>query len=161
MLKSQRFHPRFKQGGVTLLEVLVTVAILSVGLLGMAGLLTKSTALGISAHDRTVSTQKIYAFADRMRANPEGVNAGYYNNLSGAPGGHPGCTTSPCSAAQIAQLDFFQWRQALAASLPGGQGTVAAVPGSEGLFTITVRWQGKGLDLRGLSEQTYSMSVRP
>ncbi|MDR0250111.1 MAG: type IV pilus modification protein PilV [Burkholderiales bacterium] len=153
MLKKQRFN----QKGATLLEVLVTVAVLSVGLLGVAGLLMKSTSLGISAHDRTISTQKIYAFADRMRLNPQGVNDGNYNDLSGAPS-DPNCLATGCTPAQIAALDFFQWSQELAGSMAGGGGSVAR---NGNLFLVTVNWQGKGLDLLATVNQTYSLSVRP
>jgi type IV pilus assembly protein PilV len=153
MLKKQRFN----QKGSTLLEVMVTVAVLSVGLLGVAGLLMKSTSLSISAHDRTISTQKIYEFADRMRLNPRGVSDGNYNNLSGAFDA-PGCLITGCTPAQIAALDFFQWSQELSDSLAGGKGSVAR---NGDIFLITVRWQGKGLDLQTFVEQTYALSVRP
>jgi type IV pilus assembly protein PilV len=122
--------------GFALVEVLVAVVVLSVGLLGLAGLQVTGQRNNHSAYLRSQAVFLAYDMVDRMRANMKGVTAGNYNNISGIPL-NPGCITSGCSPAQMAQYDAYQWNTQMAQQLPSGQGTVT-VAGS--LYTITVKW---------------------
>ena len=120
-------------GGFTLLEVLVAVAVLSIGLLGLAGLQVSGLRFNHSAYLRTQATLLAYELADRMRANPNrnGANANNYNTTNLAVALVPACRTpAGCARAQIAQNDVAEWQQALARLLPNGQGVVCldAVP---------------------------------
>ena len=124
-----------QQSGFGLLEVLVSLIVLSVGLLGLAGL--QATAMRFN-HDAEMRSQVIvqaYAMADRMRANRTGVIDGNYDNLSGTPASTPSCTS--CSPADTATRDLFEWNTANTNLLPAGQGVVTA-NGSN--HTITIRW---------------------
>lgn len=119
--------------GFTLLEVLVAVLVLSIGLLGIAGLQVTGLRFNHSAYMRTQATLLAYELADRMRANrPTMVANGY--NIPNAAGGasFPACETAlGCpTAPQMAQNDVFQWQQRLAQVLPNGQGIVCldAIP---------------------------------
>jgi len=122
--------------GFALVEVLVTVVVLSVGLLGLAGLQVTGQRNNHSAYLRSQAVFLAYDMVDRMRANMKGVTAGNYNNISGIPS-NPGCITTGCTPAQMAQYDAYQWNTQMAQQLPSGQGTVT-VAGS--LYTITVKW---------------------
>lgn len=124
---------RGKASGFTLLEVLVAVAVLSIGLLGMAGLQVSGLRFNHSAYMRTQATLLAYELADRMRANPNrtGANANNYNTTNLALATVAACRTAAgCTRAQIAQNDIAEWQQTLARLLPGGQGVVCldAVP---------------------------------
>jgi type IV pilus assembly protein PilV len=55
--------------GFTLIEVLVAMVVLTVGLLGLAGLQATSLKNSQNAYYRSVATQLAYDMADRMRAN--------------------------------------------------------------------------------------------
>ncbi len=55
--------------GFTLLEILVAVLVLSIGLLGIAGLQVTGLRFNHSAYARTQATLLAYELADRMRAN--------------------------------------------------------------------------------------------
>ncbi len=116
--------PRAKQLGFTLIEVLITVVLLSIGLLGLAGL----QMTGIRGGQQALESSNVYALAwdmaDRIRANPRGVTEGRYDDLSGAPAALPGCIASGCSAAELAAYDYNRWRDALANRLPEGTGMV-------------------------------------
>ncbi len=122
--------------GFTLLEVLVSVVVLSIGLLGLAALQSTSMRFNHDARLRAIATSQVNTMIDYMRDNPQGVTDGSYNNLSGIPGPAPNCA-SACTAAQIAQLNAVQWNTDNATYLPSGRGTVT-VNGS--LFRITVMW---------------------
>ena len=111
--------------GFTLLEVLIAVLILSIGLLGIAGLQAKGLQFNHSAYLRTQATFLAYDISDRMRANIVGVDAGNYNN--GTASQHTNCitaSTSSCTPAIMAGHDLYEWNTTLASALPSGQGIV-------------------------------------
>lgn len=107
--------------GFSLLEVLIAVLVLGIGLLGLAGLQATSLRNNLSAYHRSVATQLAYDISDRMRANPQGVTDGNYNNKAGR---EADCVTNRCSSADLAGDDLFEWSDALKRTLPEGKGTV-------------------------------------
>lgn len=62
--------------GFSLVEVLVAVLVLSIGLLGLAGLQIASVRANDSARLRTQATLAAYDLADRLRADPASLFAG-------------------------------------------------------------------------------------
>ncbi|EGV52093.1 type IV pilus modification protein PilV [Candidatus Endoriftia persephone] len=112
-----------RQRGFTLMEVLVTMVILSIGLLGVAGLQFRSLQGNVGGMEGTLATLMALDAADRLRANPAGVSAGSYD-LAVADGSDPNCITSTCTAAQVAQYDIWQWRTERLSQLPQGQGVI-------------------------------------
>lgn len=116
-----RFYARCQ--GVTILEVLVAIVIVSFALLGLAGLQTIGLRNNASAGVRTQATILAYDMADRMRANMAGVNAGNYhkpNNADYTTAVGACLTTAGCTVADMAQNDAKEWRDAIVAALPGG-----------------------------------------
>ncbi len=130
------------QTGFSLIEVLVSVVILAIGLLGLAGLQSTGLRANGSAYMMTQATALANDMVDRMRANIPGVVAGRYDNITASPGGSScynasgGCTT-PAAAANA---DALEWYTALAARLPSGTGTVTCNAGSPRRCTVTVMW---------------------
>ncbi len=144
------------QVGFTLLEILVAIVVLSIGLLGLAGLQAVSLNNNQTAYYRSIASQQAYDMADRIRANLVGVRAGNYSNLTaGLPGGNPNCIAGVCTAANMAISDHRQWNTLNAALLPSGDGTVVCEDGAPGagctavpatgnwIFRITVSWTEK------------------
>jgi type IV pilus assembly protein PilV len=112
-----------QQRGFTLLEVLIAVVILSIGLLGLAGLQATSLRNNQDALMRSQETLLAYDMIDRMRANMPAVNAGDYHLPTATQ--DTDCTaTTGCTLAEMADHDYFEWNAAIAASLPGGEGVV-------------------------------------
>ena len=115
--------PPAHSDGVTLIEILVAILILSFGLLGSAGLQMAGLRAAVGANQRTTATLLAYDAADRMRANKAGATAGFYHNYT--PQQNNNCIQSAgCDAQQMAQHDMWEWGQAIAAQLPGGMGIV-------------------------------------
>lgn len=124
--------------GFSLLEVLVALLVLSIGLLGLAGLSAKGMSSNQSAYYLSQAMVQAYDMADRMRANRGGFAAGNYDNVSGT-GSDPGCISAGCSSpALIAQYDANRWNTANANLLPTGRGTVTVQAGN--IRIITVMW---------------------
>lgn len=110
--------------GFTLMEVLITIVILSIGLLGVASLQFNSLRGNQNALEGSVAVALAMEGADRLRANTPGVTS---YNLINAAGSDPGCinsSSSPCSPAQIAQTDAFEWISKIEELLPGGEGVI-------------------------------------
>lgn len=125
---------RQREGGLTLIEILVALVILSIGLLGLAGLQTLSLNFNTSAYYRTQATALAYGLADRMRANRAAALAGDYDAPLLDPA--PACD-EPNLDGSVPEDDLSTWRMALACRLPFGNGSVAR-NGAE--FTFTVQW---------------------
>lgn len=111
--------------GFTLLEILVALVVLSIGLLGLAGLQLTSVTNTRDAYFRSQAVLLSYDITDRMRANLTAVDSSnkFYDAITGTE--VAACrTTAGCSAAELATDDVFLWRGVVAASLPGGDAIV-------------------------------------
>lgn len=128
-----------RQRGFTMLEVLISVVVLSIGMLGIAGLQAVGQRNNNSAYLRSQATALAYDMIDRMRANQAGVDAGAYDGIDTVASNYvnPGCSLSGCTAATMAAYDKWDWEAQLAARLPSGNGSVA---NNGGVFTVTVMW---------------------
>ena len=103
------------QQGVSLLEVLISVLVLSVGLLGLGKLQLFSLKGSNDAHFHTVASFLAADLGDRMRTNPDGVAlAGYEITniesiaLCSATPPKLCIGTSYCSATELATFDLYQ-----------------------------------------------------
>ena len=130
--------------GFSLIEVLITILIVSFGLLGMAALILSGARSNNIAHYRSIASKQTEDIADRMRANLAGVTAGAYNALTATIPASNDCLTNICNAAQVAAYDHAQWNTANSRLLPGGTGTVN---GSVAIgFVITLMWTEKEMN---------------
>lgn len=142
MLGRYRFCAHItKSGGFSMLEVLITVLVLSLGLLGMAGLITTGMKSNTTAHFRSIAIHQTHDIADRMRANLAGVRSGFYNDLTIDIPSSNDCMATACDAAQMAAYDHAQWNTANTNLLPNGRGTVTGdlING----YVITIMWTEK------------------
>ena len=138
-------HSHTALAGFSLVEVLIALVIMSVGMLGIAGLYVHTMQAGrtslFSHHAVTLAGD----IADRIRANPRAgvayIVAGVDNNC--VDGG------VDCTPAQMAQNDIFQWTQQAAATLPVGAVNIvfnnAVVPST---YQITVTWNEPGQNVQ-------------
>ncbi|QEQ98468.1 type IV pilus modification protein PilV [Neptunomonas concharum] len=121
------------QQGATLIEILITVLVMSVGLVGMATLQFDAVKLNNDALLRTKAVNLANDMADRIRANPDAAEGGDYDFTLGA--------TAPTSPADTAEQDQSDWLAALANELPSGQGSIAvSTVGNISEVNIQVCW---------------------
>jgi type IV pilus assembly protein PilV len=111
MLETHLIRQRNK--GVTLIEVLVTLLIIGVGLLGLLGLQAKSLAGHKDTMDRKAAAEMISQIGERMRANHLGFMDDNYAMAVIATDPTPSAPacgiSSNCTAAEIASLDKAIW----------------------------------------------------
>ena len=127
-----------KYRGDTMIEVLVTVLILAVGVLGAAAM--QVTTLKNLNSSYSISVAEIVAedFSERMRANPVAALAnGYVHSTN--PGTTTDCVANACSTANLANYDIESWWATLTGVLPAATGQVTRNAGTN-TFVITVRW---------------------
>lgn len=132
-----------KSRGFSLVEVLITLVIMSIGMLGIAGLYVQSMQAGRTSMLRHHAVTLAGDIADRIRANPT-AGAAY----AAAAGADNNCVAmnANCNVAQMAAHDIFLWQaQALEFLPPMGDGSqqiivafnAGTLPTS---YVITVQW---------------------
>ncbi|MEZ5459555.1 MAG: type IV pilus modification protein PilV [Steroidobacteraceae bacterium] len=148
------------QRGVTMIESLVALVILSVGMLGIAGLYVSGVKAGRSALLRTQAVNLASDMADRIRANRRAVDAYDMDTYAGAPEDQ-GCINAGCTPEELAEDDLFRWQAAVIATLPGRPTPVVDVEVEElaaedaDRYTVTVTWHEAGED----QPSTYTLVV--
>ena len=160
MLVSRACHPRAAQPGFSLVEALVALLVLSIGLLGIAGLFVESVRNSRTALLRTQAINLVGDMADRIRANATARAAYDIDSYGGEPG-ERNCAPAPaaaganCTMAALAEDDLARWVAAVRAALPAldeapPQAEVQyfppGAPGAPERFLITVSWQEPGED---------------
>ena len=120
---SARPRRRKIERGATLIEVLVAVVVLSIGLLGLAGLQVTSLQSNHSAYMRSQASLLAYDLADRMRAARSATEGGAYDDET--------------------EGDRADWDASVTALL--GDGATGSIVRNGLQVTVTIRWN----DTRG------------
>jgi type IV pilus assembly protein PilV len=142
---------RHRVAGFTLIEVLITVTVVSVGLLAVAGLQAMAKKANYDAVQRSTAASLGQSIIERIRANPTQGAAYAGSDISeSAPTSSQICNPAPnaalpatagaaCTAAQTAQADRYAWSQELfgAAEAVPASGSVAADTNLGGLQHAT------------------------
>ena len=135
--------------GFSLLEVLVAVAIMSIGLLGLTSLQLVSMQHNRDALYRARAQLLAEDMLERIRANPTAAYA------SQTPSGNStDCTARTCRPAELAAYDLAQWHcginsagmgascdstgPGVAVSLPNAEGSISL---DNGIYIVKVQWQ--------------------
>lgn len=155
-----------RQDGFSLIEALIALVVLSIGLVGLAGLLVQGIKSNHNAYLRTQAALLSNAMAERMLANRTGIQNDAYNGIdttaAGASNAHCVTAVSGCDAKHMAQYDAYAWGQLLSKALPAGAGTVSGA-GSDSVFTITVTWRETqhGTAKPVTATRSFTTSFRP
>lgn len=135
-----------RQRGASMIEVLVTLVIVSFGLLGLAGLQSRLQSSEMEAYQRSQALLLLNDMANRIATNR--ANAANYVTTATNPWGAG--MSCPTTNADIVQSDVREWCNALqgagetsggvgVGAMIGGRGCVESVGGN---YLVTVAWQG-------------------
>jgi type IV pilus assembly protein PilV len=130
------------QRGFTLIEVLVTVVLISVGLLGVAALQLTTLRANQESYARSQAGVLAADILDRMRANPLAFRGGAYDVTWNGTS----ATTTPTGidtlAIARASADLLAWQTAINRTLPGDAVDVAGRVVRNGrIVTISIQWR--------------------
>lgn len=150
-----------RERGFTLLEVLITLLILSIGLLGLAGLQLTGLKLNDSAEQRSQATILAYDILDRMRANRAVAEGGGYNITTATDPAASSCAGAArnCTPEAMKNYDLYEWRQILAERLPGGTGQISLSGGTPPTVTIQVQWFDEKADREATRNRTATAAT--
>jgi type IV pilus assembly protein PilV len=159
-----------RNAGVTLLEVLVSLLVLSFGLLGVAGLQAVTASYKVNSWARNSAALLLSDFAERVRANPEAAKpvvtgVGLYevktpwSSTADVPSltVDNKCLNELCDPEQRAAYDRWAWRTRVRGEMPQGS---AWVEGDryQG-FKVTLMWMDKGFTGAGDDKATLQSST--
>lgn len=130
-----------RQAGIALMESLIALLVLALGVMGLAGVQIRLLAESRVANHRAVAIGLIDDMANRIMNNRNAALAGAYTSAWGATSLAVNCVATPCSTAQLAQSDVFDWRSSVVAQLPGGNATVFTSTNDPRQFGIAVSWR--------------------
>jgi type IV pilus assembly protein PilV len=140
--------------GVTMIEVLVTILIVTAGLLGTAGMQSRMQVAQIESYQRAQAIVLLQDMVDRINANRK--NTALYATAAALGTGRTDTTLNCAAPANVAEKDQCEWEQLLlgaAETTGGGANKMGAMNGARGCIVLTsatpprealvsVVWQG-------------------
>lgn len=127
-----------KQQGLSLIESMIALVVISIGLLGIAALQITAMGQNTSSLNHSQAVWLAYNMSDRIRANnSEFLN---YDGIDTNTGYSGDCVMTACSTAQMLQADAAEWTT-MVQSLPGGRGRITS--NADGLL-VTILWDDEG-----------------
>ena len=101
-----------KQAGTTMLEVVISMFIMSVGLLGLAGLQSNAIKDSLNTARQSQTAWLVSELAERIRVNPGGQASDYNTKLTRENCSKPAklCSNTPsgeCTPAEMAAFDIW------------------------------------------------------
>lgn len=148
---------RPRQAGFSLIEILVTTVVFSIGILGVAGLNAVSKRASFESVQRSTASELAFTLLENMRSNSAALDV--YLAAGTLGGGSLGTEPAPvcdapsaCTAAEFATHSLWEWEQALDGAMEEADGTntggllspsaCITGPGGAGDYTVTVAWRG-------------------
>ena len=151
-----------RQTGFSTIELLISLVIMSIGVLGMAGLQLVSMQQNRSALLQGEAIMLANDILDRIRANPSST---YDVDLDDVPTLTTNCVGNSCTESEMAAYDIAQWQCAInsvdvsgsqhsvcsnfsiTGALPGGYCSAAesacaggSIELSGGVYSISIQW---------------------
>lgn len=162
-----------REAGTTLIEIMVSIVVIAIGLLGLASMQINALKFQQTASQRSEAIQAAYDLADRMRANfvyttPEKygeertnneakyISEGTYEAKSSATYGipHTKCgeptVGGACTSEEIAANDLAAWQLGLQQRLAGGAGYIVKPKDATSIstFDVYVMWREPSFDAK-------------
>ena len=167
--------------GFTLIEVLVSMVILAIGLLGLAGMQTIALKDNQDAFFYAQASSLAYEMSDRIKANSPSTGAPPWES-STVPTAATSCTstdncntTTGCNSATMAAFDYCAWKANVQNRIaPDATATVAISPvtgsavcnGGTTKRCLTISWVrnnklGTGADTVANTSNTFQLEIQP
>lgn len=136
-----------RQRGVSLVESMISLLVISIGLLGIAALQITSMKQNNSALHHSQAVWVGSNMSERIRSN-FGAFASYAGiDTDTSP--TQDCLASTCTIQQLVDGDAADWAIEVQ-NLPAGRGTITADVGNT-MLTISVMWDDEGTGATGIA----------
>lgn len=146
------------QTGVSLLEVMISLLLMSVGILGMAGLQAATAKYRINTQSIGGSAQLVSELSERVRINADAAGPGFDASIGSNPSKYvltsawtvqnketldvkKNCMTTVCTVNERAEFDMTSWRSRVRDTLPQGAALVSGDRKSG--IDVTLMWMDK------------------
>lgn len=144
---------RASQSGVTMVEVLITIVVISFGFLSLLNMqlnmLSSSSATGQSFQASSLA----HDMGERIRANQPRIMD--YNGLNTSEFDMD-CSKVPCT---VAQQDFFEWKNNIEENGQGINAGTGQVSVAGGVASISLTWAEK-IAQKSASTSSYTLQVQ-
>lgn len=132
-----------RQRGFSMLEILITLVIIAVAMLGTAGMQLNAMRLNKGSQFRTQAIFLASDMAERLEANKSEAILGTYavatTNVVSTPATN--CAAAACNAASLAAWDIGQWEQSVSNLLPQASWSIIQdTSGDPSTYRIIVNW---------------------
>lgn len=162
-------HALKNQHGASLLEVMVALLVISLGLLGMAGLQASTAKYRVNVQSLGAVSRLMSELAERVRINADAAGPGFDPRLGDSASLYvldstwaaqalvpldagKNCEKTACTSAERARFDMTVWRQHVRDWLPQG---AAIVQGDRKAgIEVTLMWMDKEQLSEARSPQT-------
>jgi len=148
-----------KQAGVSLMEVLISLFVLAIGVLGVLALQVQSTRFNTQSYSLSQAVILANSMAEKIRANKVIADDYVLGDIDASTAPNTSCDASSCANADIIESDIENWSYELQKSLPNGRG---AITGAAPEITITIQFDSstEGMDFETDGDwSSYSMVV--
>jgi type IV pilus assembly protein PilV len=136
--------------GLSLIEVLISVVVLSLGLLGMASLQLNALKNNQSTYQRTQAVMLTYFMLDAMRANRDGASKGEYDM--------PKQCSVPGSGGSLSANDKKFWMESVKKNVGNMDTTCAEISCVNMICTVRVFWNDERV-ATGATEQVFETTT--
>jgi type IV pilus assembly protein PilV len=151
-------RPKSLSRGVTLIEMMVAVLVLSIGLLGIAGLQAATSKYKVNTWVRASSATLVSDLSERIRVNPDVAGSSFATNGVDSTSEYKisaklenlraeslaiskNCETTACTGSERATFDILTWRQRVRESMPFGEAWLSGDRKSG--FIVNLMWFDK------------------
>jgi type IV pilus modification protein PilV len=145
-----------RQSGFSTIESLISIVILAVVALGMAGMTAQASRQQKNAHNLYRATLLLNDLGERVRASQAVAIKGAFESAlnfgADAQGPKQDCFTSACTVEETAAFEVAAWLVKVRTELPQGSAQINYAPAAplagaadSGLYTIMLVWRETGV----------------
>lgn len=147
-----------REGGFSMLEVLVTMFVMAVALLGTAGLQVHALKVTQGSQFRGQAVLLGMDLLERVEANNAGAIAGAYAATLPASQSAADCTVTICTPAQMAAYDLSQLEIAMRRELPESTASITFAGTGPYTYTVQIAWRERATRRSSAQDKTEAFS---
>lgn len=133
--------PKRHESGFTLIEVLITMFIMAIALLGTAALQAYSLKVNQGGQFRGQAIFLGTDLLERIEANNSAAIKGQYAAVLPGKSQPPDCIAKACTASQMAAYDLGEFQEALERQLPDTSATITFAGAGPYTYTVQINWR--------------------